>query len=68
MTTTALKAIDNIGGVDNYVLGLDNRSVHDSNYIMKMRNLIATALYRQGKLPDNLVKKVGFHKNPPPAI
>lgn len=27
MTTAALKGIDNEGGIDNYILGLDERSV-----------------------------------------
>lgn len=40
MTTAALKAIDTYGGIDNYILQLDNKSVADSNYITKMRNII----------------------------
>ena len=40
MTTTALKKIDYIGGIDNYLLSLDNKSVALSNYITKMRNII----------------------------
>jgi ribosomal protein L28 len=40
MTAAALKAIDTYGGIDNYILQLDNKSVADSNYITKMRNII----------------------------
>jgi ribosomal protein L28 len=66
MTTTALKKIDNYGGVDNYLLALDENSVKDSNYVTKMRNLIASALYHQGKLDQRVIRRLGYHKNPPP--
>jgi ribosomal protein L28 len=57
MTTTALKAIDKYGGIDNYVLSLDDRSVSESKYITKRRLEIATALNQQGALNQNLKKK-----------
>jgi ribosomal protein L28 len=67
MTTTAMKAIDDYGGIDNYVLSLDEPSVADSRYITKMRGIIATNLYHQGGLSEKLIKKMGYHKAPPPV-
>jgi len=66
MTTAALRAIDRVGGIDNYVLGLDNLAVSESNYITKMRSLIAAARFHKGILDDVSKRKLGYHKNPPP--
>jgi ribosomal protein L28 len=66
MTTRALKEIDNVGGIDNYILSLDNPAVSQSNYITKMRHIIATSLFHKGLLSERLIKKVGYHKAPPP--
>lgn len=68
MTTAALRAIDRVGGIDNYVLGLDNFAVSESNYITKMRLLIATARYHKGILDEVSIRKLGFHRNLPPKI
>ena len=59
MTTTALKKIDDIGGIDNYIMNLDERSVEDSNYVTKMRGLIGAALHQKGKLSDRMSKRLG---------
>lgn len=67
MTTTALKEIDKIGGIDNYILALDNKSVALSNYITKMRNVIGTSLFHKGLLDERLTRKLGYHKAPPTA-
>ena len=66
MTTTALKAIDSVGGVDNYILSLDEESVKDSNYITKVRGLVATALFHKGLLPERIIRRLNYHKIPPP--
>lgn len=65
MTTTALKKIDSYGGVDNYLLALDERMLVEAPYVTKMRNIIATTLYHQGKLNPYFIKKLGYHKVPP---
>ena len=65
MTTRALKEIDNIGGIDNYIMALDKRSVNDSNYITKMRGLIGSAMFHQGILAEKYIRRLGYHKNPP---
>lgn len=65
MTTTALKKIDDYGGVDNYVLNLDERSVQESNYIIKMRGLIAGALFNKGTLSDRMTRQLKFDITPP---
>ena len=65
MTTKALKEIDNIGGIDKYLLALDEKSVTDSNYVTKMRGLIGAALFHQNLLDDRSIRKLGFHKSPP---
>ena len=67
MTTTALKAIDAYGGVDNYLLRLDERSVSASNYVTRVRNLIAARLFHRGALDAHTTRRLGFDKNPPPA-
>jgi hypothetical protein len=68
MTTRAMKEIDNIGGVDMYLLSMDNATVQDSNYVTKIRSLIASKLFHQGLLHEVIIKKLGYHKNPPPKV
>ena len=65
MTTTALKAIDAYGGIDNYLLRLDERSVSASNYVTKIRNMIAARLFHVGTLDPQMVRRLGYDKNPP---
>jgi hypothetical protein len=65
MTTKALKEVDNIGGIDNYLLALDEKTVSDSNYITKMRNLVASTLFQKGELDERVIRRLGYHKNPP---
>jgi ribosomal protein L28 len=65
MTTKALKEIDNIGGIDKYLLALDEKSVTDSNYVTKMRGLIGAALYNKGLFDEKLIRKLNYHKEPP---
>jgi large subunit ribosomal protein L28 len=67
MTTRALKEIDKIGGVDNYLVGLDEKSVQESNYITKMRNRVAAAMFHQDQtlLHPQFIKRLGYHKQPP---
>ena len=66
VTTSTLKAIDGVGGLDNYLLALDKTLYEESNYITKVRQEVGTALYRKGELPAFLCKRLGYHKNPPP--
>ena len=66
MTTRALKEIDNSGGIDNYLLALDNESAAKSNYVTKMRGIIASTLFHRGTLSEKYTKKLGYHKQPPP--
>lgn len=68
MTARALRNIDQEGGIDNYILNLDERSVADSNYITKMRNLISSTLFHRGELSDKHVKKLRFDRVPPPTV
>jgi len=65
MTTRALREIDNVGGIDTYLLALEEKQVTDSNYVTKMRRLIGSALYHRGALDQRLTRKLGFDKNPP---
>mmetsp|Transcript_21644 Transcript_21644/g.31502 ORF Transcript_21644/g.31502 Transcript_21644/m.31502 type:complete len:196 (+) Transcript_21644:56-643(+) len=68
MTTAALRGIDTEGGIDNYLLGLDEPSVRDSNYITKIRRLVGQALYMKGNLNDKMIKRLGFDVNPPQSM
>jgi len=68
MTTTALKQIDRAGGIDNYLMGLDDAQVADSNYVTKQRNRIAAALFHKGELSEKIVRRLGYHKNPPAPL
>ena len=65
MTTAALKGIDKVGGIDKYLLSLDNPTVAESNYITKMRGLVASSLYHRGQLSEHLTKKLGYHVTAP---
>ena len=68
ITTKALRAVDNVGGIDNYILSLDERLVQDSNYITKMRNIIASTLFHQGGLNPFIARRLGYHRNPPAVL
>ncbi len=68
MTARALKEIDNIGGIDKYIMSLDDRSVGDSNYITKMHGLISSAMFHNGTLPEKMSKKLGYLVSPPPKV
>ena len=65
VTTTALKAIDHVGGVDNYLLNLDDRSVNDSKNITLQRDRVAVTLYKAGQLDAKHIKRLGYDKVPP---
>jgi ribosomal protein L28 len=65
ITTTAMKSADNVGGIDNYILTLDNDAVKASNYITKIRGLIGSRLYHQGLLSNSIIKHLGYDKIPP---
>ncbi len=65
-TTTALKAVDHHGGIDNYLLSLDDETIQGSNYVMKYRELIASVLFHQGALDEKTTRKMGYHRCPPP--
>lgn len=65
MTTRALKEIDNVGGIDNYMMLLDEKSVTDSRKNTKVRNEIAMKLFEKGELGPKLIKKLGYDINPP---
>lgn len=65
-TTAGLKAVDNRGGIDNYLLELDESVVSDSRYVLKMRNKVAAILFHQGKLKRSFSHKLGYHRCPPP--
>jgi len=68
MTTKAMRAIDDVGGIDNYLLQLDNRLVDDSNYVTKIRDMIAATVYHQGTMSEKIMKKLQYDKFPPAPI
>lgn len=68
MTTKAMKAADNVGGIDNYILTLDNKAVSESNYITKVRGMIGSRLYHRGLLANSIIKHLGYDKVPPPLV
>jgi ribosomal protein L28 len=68
MTTAALRAIDHAGGIDTYLLQLDNRLVDDSNYVTKIRRLIGSTLYHRGELDAHTIKKLNYHRDPPAKL
>jgi len=65
ITTKAMKEADNVGGIDNYILSLDNEAVEQSNYVTKVRHQIASRLFHRGLLEDRVVKRLGYDKFPP---
>lgn len=67
ITTTALRAVDNVGGIDNYILSLDEKLVQDSNYITKVRNLIASTLFHKGLLNPFIASRLGYIRKTPPT-
>jgi len=67
ITTTALRAVDNVGGIDNYILSLDEKLIQDSNYITKMRNLIASTLFHKGLLNPFIASRLGYNRKIPPT-
>ena len=62
-----MKAIDNDGGIDNYLMRLDEKSVLKSPYITKQRKLITAALYHKGELSERWKIRMGYHEIPPPV-
>jgi hypothetical protein len=68
MTTTAMKAIDDYGGIDNYILSLDDRQIDASNFVKKQRDLIASTLFYNGTLHIGIQKRLGFLKVPPKTV
>jgi hypothetical protein len=62
-----MKAIDNDGGIDNYLLRLDEKSVMKSGYIIKQRELITAALFHKGELSEKWKVRMGYDKVPPPV-
>jgi large subunit ribosomal protein L28 len=68
MTTAAMKAIDNFGGIDNYILSLDDRQIYDSKFVKKQRDLIASTMFYNGTLDIGIQKRLGFLKVPPKTI
>lgn len=65
MTTRALKEIDNYGGIDSYMLALDEKSVTDSKHNHRVRDLIASTLFYRGELGERYIRRFGYHKVPP---
>ena len=65
MTTTALKQIDYYGGIDNYLLSLNEVSIKDSRYVTNARDRVASILYHQGSLAPMIIRRLGYHKLPP---
>jgi hypothetical protein len=65
MTTTALKEIDRYGGLDTYMLELDEKSVSESNHNSRVRDLIASTLFYQEKLDGKYCKRFGYVNQPP---
>ena len=55
VTTTALREIDTVGGIDNYLMKLDDKSVERSNYVNKMHRIISISLFHQGKLTNKQI-------------
>lgn len=65
MTTRAMKVIDNVGGIDNYILSLDEKQIEDANYIKNVRAVIASTKYYDGSLHPEIAKRYGFLVEPP---
>ncbi len=65
LTTATLKGIDQDAGIDNYLMRLCDIAVADSNYLTKIRRIVGTAMFLQGKLDEKQIKRLGFDKQPP---
>lgn len=65
-TTAGIKSVDDYGGIDNYVLNLDERLVKESHYVTKMRRLISATLFHKGELSNKHIQYFKYHENPPP--
>ena len=68
VTSTALREIDTVGGIDNYLMNLDDKSIARSNYVNKMHRIISISLFHQGKLTNKQIKKFKFDTDPPPPL
>lgn len=68
MTTKAMKVIDDVGGIDNYLLSLEDKEVALSNYTTKIRRLITSKLYHDNMLGDKLIKRLGYDIQPPVTV
>lgn len=68
MTAKAMKAIDDAGGIDRYLLQLDEKLVADSPYITKIRGLIANKLHFAGELDEKFIRKMKYHLQPPKPL
>jgi hypothetical protein len=44
---------------------LDDRLVADSNYVTKMRGIIASVLFHKGQLTQKQIKRMGYDIMPP---
>jgi ribosomal protein L28 len=65
ITVAGMKAVDDVGGIDQYLLNLDQKLVSDSNYITKVHRLITAALYHKNELSPKHINFLGFHTTPP---
>jgi hypothetical protein len=63
-----MKAVDSYGGIDNYILNLDEKLIEDSNYLKKVRGQISAAVFHKGELSPKLIKRLGYDKRPPAAV
>ena len=61
-----MREVDNIGGLDQYLLSMSDSIVRQSNYVTKIRERIGSKLYHEGLLHPVILRKLGYHKNPPP--
>ena len=52
--------------VDLLCVVLDEKSVQDSNYIIKMRGLVTAALFHKGELSQRMTYRLGYDLAPPP--
>ena len=49
-------------------IDLDEVSVQKSNYVHKVRDLVAISLFHQGLLAEKLIKRFGYDINPPSQL
>ena len=49
-------------------IDLDKASVQKSNYVHKVRDIIAISLFHQGLLGEKFIKKFGYDINPPSQL